>query len=137
MKKRTIELCGKQVEICYCAATEQGYEIMSGKSIQVFFPTYGKDEEGKDKMVAPPEATTGDYMMLGLAGIFAAYGSMDQESPITQNDVLYHIGRKERDLLITTIVDLRNEWYDIPSVVKKNLTTEQNADSKEGEKEKN
>ena len=51
MNTKTIKLCGKDVQIGYCAATENAFENFSDKSIQVFVPTYGKDKDGKDIIV--------------------------------------------------------------------------------------
>ena len=42
LAQKTITLCGKQVEMLYCAATETGYEQLvsgTGKDINVFLPT--------------------------------------------------------------------------------------------------
>ena len=47
MTSKKITICGKEVELFYCAATENGYERFSdGKTIGVFIPTFKMDEEG-------------------------------------------------------------------------------------------
>lgn len=136
MNTKTIKLCGKDVQIGYCAATENAFENFSDKSIQVFVPTYGKDKDGKDIILAPAEAKLGDYVLLAFAGIYAAYSYLGEEPPITSNDLLYNIGSVERNVLIEAIIALRNEWYSIPAVVKENLTTE-TKETGEGENGKN
>lgn len=136
MNTKTIKLCGKDVQIGYCAATENAFENFSDKSIQVFVPTYGKDENGKDIMIAPAEAKLGDYVLLAFAGIFTAYEYSSATPPITSNDLLYHISSVERNVLIETIIALRNEWYGIPAVVKESLTAE-DTEADKGESEKN
>ena len=123
MNTKTIKLCGKDVQIGYCAATENAFENFSDKSIQVFVPTYGKDKDGKDIILAPAEAKLGDYVLLAFAGIYAAYSYLGE-------------GSVERNVLIEAIIALRNEWYSIPAVVKENLTTE-TKETGEGENEKN
>ena len=137
MKK--ITLCGKQIEMIYCAATENNFEEISGKSIQVFVPTYGKDKDGNDIIIAPAEAKIGDYMMLAVAGIMAAYAQMDKESPVSAKDILFSINGKERNEMITSIIELRNQWYDIPTVVKETIKAEATDDEGErkGTEEKN
>jgi hypothetical protein len=48
---KTIIICGRKVEMLYCAATETGYEQLvsgTGKDINVFLPTITeRDSDGK------------------------------------------------------------------------------------------
>lgn len=105
MKSRTITLCGKEVEVIYCAATETGFETLRDKSMGVFAPDEGK-------------ATTEDYIALGFVGIIAAYTRRGEDVPITSADILYDATPAEVQSLIVTILELRNEWYQVPSIVK-------------------
>jgi hypothetical protein len=117
-KIEKITLCGKKVKIMYCAATETGYENLSGKSSQVFLPTVlERDENGKVTKSEPPAAVLGDYIKLALAGIIAAYASEDKESPVTVKDILYHATSEEITNLVGTIGKLRVAWYNVPDVV--------------------
>ena len=119
-KIETITLCGKKVKIMYCAATETGYEIVAGKSSQVFLPTIiERDENGKVTKAEPPAATLDDYIKLALAGIIAAYESEDENKkpPVTSKDILYHATSEEVTNLVGTIGKLRKEWYNVPDVV--------------------
>jgi hypothetical protein len=118
-KIETITLCGKDVNIMYCAATETGYEIVAGKSSQVFLPTVlERDENGKVTKAEPPAATLDDYIKLALAGIIAAYASEDKEPPVTDKDILYKATSEEITNLVGTIGKLRVAWYNVPDVVK-------------------
>ena len=118
-KIETITLCGKDVNIMYCAATETGYEIVAGKSSQVFLPTVlERDENGKITKAEPPAATLDDYIKLALAGIIAAYASEDKEPPVTDKDILYKATSEEITNLVGTIGKLRVAWYNVPDVVK-------------------
>ena len=118
-KIETITLCGKDVNIMYCAATETGYEIVAGKSSQVFLPTVlERDENGKITKAEPPSATLDDYIKLALAGIIAAYASEDKEPPVTDKDILYNATSEEITNLVGTIGKLRVAWYNVPDVVK-------------------
>ena len=47
--EKNIQICGKQVTMRYCAATETGYEKIAGKSSAIFVPEIEKDEEGNIK----------------------------------------------------------------------------------------
>lgn len=137
--QKTITLCGRHVEMIYCSATENGYEDLSGKSIQVFVPTYGKDADGNDIIVAPAEAKIGDYVTLAIAGIMAAYALHEQDAPVGPKDILFKINGKERNEMITSIIELRNKWYDIPDVVKDMIKADASVsnDDKKGDEGKN
>ena len=117
-KIETITLCGKKVNIMYCAATETGYETVAGKSSQVFLSTVlERDENGNVTKSEPPAAVLDDYIKLALAGIIAAYESEDKKPPVTSKDILYHATSEEVTNLVATIGKLRKEWYNVPDVV--------------------
>ena len=124
MTKKTITICGKEIEIFYCAATENGYERMSGKQINVFVPTFNKNEKGETVIDKLPEATNEDYLTLAIAGIVAADSYYERESSITSKEIIYEAEPKDVQELITTIIDLRNEWYSVPKVVEESVKKE-------------
>lgn len=130
--EKTITICGKEVKMIYCAATENGYEDLSNKSIGVFVPEFGKDEEGNDIIVKQAEAHIGDFVMLAIAGIIAYYAKNNQGVPVKTEEIIYESRPAERNELITAIVELRNEWYKVPSVVKPDMKPDNR-----GEKSKN
>ena len=134
MNAKTISICGKQVELLYCAATETGYESLSGQSCEIFIPEITKDETGKiidTKMLA----TTRDYIQLAVAAIIAAYASKGQDEPVTADDILYHATSHEVTQLITAVIELRNAWYQVSSVVKPEENEEdENKDDKDTSK---
>ena len=117
MTKKTITICGKQVEIFYCTATENGYERMSGKQMNVFLPTFKTDENGQQVIDEPPQATNEDYLYLALSGIVAADTYYERDTTITSKEILYEAKPAERNELVNTIIELRSEWYDIPKIV--------------------
>ena len=123
--EKTITICGKEVKMIYCAATENGYEDLSNKSISVFVPEFGKDDEGNDIIVKQAEAHIGDFVMLAIAGIIAYYAKNNQGVPVKTEEILYESRPAERNELITSIVELRNEWYKVPSVVKPDMKTDE------------
>lgn len=128
MKQKKIEICGCEVELFYCAATENGFERLSGKLIDVFLPVLAKNDEGKTVIAGMPPASNEDYMMLALSGIAAADSFNEREPVITSKDILYKATPAERTLLIDTIMELRNEWYDIPKVVNDAIEKEHEAE---------
>ena len=134
-KIETITLCGKNVNIMYCAATETGYEIVAGKSSQVFLPTVlERDENGKVTKAEPPAATLDDYIKLALAGIIAAYESEDKKPPVTSKDILYKATSEEITNLVGTIGKLRVAWYNVPELV---ASEQQQPTTDKGEQPKN
>ena len=137
MTSKKITICGKEVELFYCAATENGYErISDGKTIGVFIPTFKMDEEGNQVIDQLPAATNEDYMMLAMAGIVAADTYYKREAVINSEDILYNATPTERRLLIDTILELRNEWYEVPKIINE-IMRKENAKVKADEQPKN
>ena len=127
--QKTITICGREVDMLYCAGAETGYEeISEGKSSDVFSPHRDKDENGNE-IFLPPEATTGDWIKLAFASIICAYAKIDKKTPISIKDILYDATPLEVTELITAVFTLRNEWYKIPSVVKEEMKPAANADN--------
>lgn len=112
--EKTITICRKEVKMRYCAATETGYEQMSGKSI-------GDIDFKKQE----------DLIRLSLAAILAAYLRDEAEAPVTSTDILSDAKPKELIEMFKTIFELRAAWYEVPVVVKPEM--EENAGDK-GEK---
>lgn len=137
MTQKKITLCGKTVELIYCTATENGFELISPNTINVFVPTFGKDKEGNDVIIEPARATVGDFITLAVAAIVAAYTRKGQEPPVTSEEILYDITPQERNELLTAIIELRNEWYAVPKSVEETLKKENEAAKGEGEEPKN
>ena len=119
---KTIIICGRKVEMLYCAATETGFEqLVSGtnKDINVFLPTIAeRDADGKPTKYEQPAATAEDYIKLALASVIAAAARQKKEPVITADDIMYEATPDEITTLITTVVELRNAWYSIPEAVK-------------------
>ena len=116
--EKTIQICGKDVRMRYCAATETGFESLSGKNVNVFTSTPTEfDKDGKPTKFGPPVATTQDYLTLAVAAIVAAYARNEEEPPVKSEDILYDATPQEVSNLLTTVVMLRVEWYKVPEVV--------------------
>jgi len=117
---KTIKMNGQDVQIMYCLATETGFEQLSKKpAADVFNPTITEyDDDGKPKSMLPAPATSDDYTKLAYAGIVAAYSRNGQQSPITYEYLLYDAKPTEIAELIKTIAELRNEWYNVPDIIK-------------------
>ena len=134
MNAKTITICGKDVEMLYCAATETGYESISGQSCEIFIPEISKDKKGKEQIRM--RATTRDYIQLAVAAVIAAYTRKGEDAPVTADDILYNATSQEVTQLITTVIELRNAWYQVPSVIKPEDDTPKDQKEEEG-KQKN
>lgn len=110
--EKTITICGKEVKMRYCAATETGYEQMSGKSIGDF------DFRNQE-----------DLIRLSLSAILAAYLRDEAEAPVTSADILSDAKPKELIKMYTVLLELRAAWYEVPAVVKQEM------EEKEGDKQ--
>ena len=110
INEKTIKLCGKDVRLLYCAATENGFEQISGKSIN--------DINFKSQ---------DDITRLAVAAILAAYSRTNEDAPVTSNEILYETNSKELTELFKALLELRMEWYDLPKVVKEEVEKEQEA----------
>jgi hypothetical protein len=112
---RKITIIGREVEMIYCAASETGFEDLAGKGADIFNPIPVPDENGDIKELLPPPATTKDYIYLAIACIVAAAAMKDEEAPDLTKDILYKATSEEIKMLVKTVVELRMEWYHIPT----------------------
>lgn len=108
--EKTIKLNGKDVLMRYCSASETGFEQIAGKSSDVF----SFHREGEE--LKAPTATLDDYQKLAIASIVAAYRRKNEEPPITAEYIMYDATSTEINDMITTVIELRNEWYKVPEV---------------------
>ena len=108
--EKTIKLDGKDVLMRYCSASETGFEQIAGKSSDVF----SFHREGEE--LKAPAATLDDYIKLAIASIVAAYRRKNEEPPITAEYIMFDATSTEINDMITTVIELRNEWYKVPEV---------------------
>jgi hypothetical protein len=131
--ERTINICGQEVRMRYCAATETGFEALSGKKIEIFTPTVLEyDEHGKPVKIEPPKASSDDYIKLAMSAIVSAYARNNEEPPITADAIIYDANPQEVTLLLTTVIQMRAEWYQLPATIPATET-----DEPKGKKRKN
>lgn len=111
------ELEQTEVKMLYCAASETGFQSLSGEVIDVFNPEVGKDEKGEVVIKSAPKATDMHYIQLAIACIVAAYESEGKKSPIASEDIMYHATREEVVKLVQAVVEMRTEWLFVPSTI--------------------
>lgn len=115
----TIKILGKKVLMRYCAASETGYEQISGKSSEIFLP------KKVDGVAIPSAAKLEDFLSLAVASIIAAYSYRDEEPPVTSKEIMYDCKPEEITLLVKTVGQLRIQWYTIPKTAPKPTETQQ------------
>lgn len=116
INEKTIKLCEKDVRMLYCAAAENYFEQLSGKSIN--------DLNFKSQ---------DDITRLAIATILAAYAKTNEDAPISSNDILYETNSTELTELFKALFELRMKWYEVPKVVEEDIKNEQE-ETKESEK---
>ena len=106
--EKTITICGKEVKLRYCAATETGFEQLAGKSI-------GNIDFNSQE----------DLLRLSVAAIIAAYQREGQEAPIESKDILFDAKPTEIIELFKAVFELRAAWYNVPLVLEESIKEEQ------------
>ena len=98
MKTKEITLCGKQVTLAYCFATEIAFRKYTGKSIEEYEP--GNAEH---------------IIYLILSAILSFYEGEKQKAPVVDTDIMYHATPEELTNALTVALELRREWYQLPA----------------------
>lgn len=108
--EKNINICGKDVKIRYCAATETGFERLAEKSISEI--DFSKQE---------------DLIRLAMSAIIASYERDGQEAPITSKDILFDAKPDELIELFKSVLEIRAAWYNVPIVVKPEMEEKEDA----------
>jgi len=97
MKTKKITLCGKEVTIAYCFATELAFKNFTGISIENF------------------DATNPEHIIYLILSAIAAYCQKKEiEAPIKDTDLMYEAKPQELIVGLTEVMKLRAEWYELP-----------------------
>ena len=97
MKTKEITICGKQVMLAYCFATELAFKNFTGLEIEEFDPT------NRDHIT---------YMI--LAAIAAYYQKREEDAPIKDTDLMYNASPKEIVKTLNEVFKLKADWYELP-----------------------
>lgn len=104
MKTKEITLCGKQVTVAYCYATEIAFGNFTGLSIDQF------DAHNSEHPI---------YLILSAIQAYNLSLSEDKKSDIRDYDIMYNATPDEIKIAFRTICELKCEWYGIPLIEKK------------------
>ena len=109
MITKEITLCGKQVMLAYCYATEISYKILSDEDIIDF----GQEIAEKIQHEQMPDIRKTIYLL--LAAMQSYYEAKDEECPITDKELMYECTPQEIGKALGTLLGLRVEFYHTPA----------------------
>ena len=109
MITKEITICGKQVTLTYCYATEISYKILSDEDIIDF----GKEVVEKIQHEQMPDIRKTIFLI--IASMQSYYESKGQECPITDKELMYECTPQEIGVALGTIIGLRSQFYHVPS----------------------
>lgn len=127
MTTKTITIAGKEVTLAYCYATEIGYKLLSDEDINV----YMADAMEALKESRMPDTRKTVYVIIAAIN---AYSEWQGEKPvISDRDLMYKATPLELGTALGTIIQLRADFYKVPSDEPKDEQQEE----KKPEQEKN
>lgn len=109
MITKEITLCGKQVTLAYCYATEISYKILSDEDITDFIIEVATAIQDKNRM--PDIRKT---IFLVLASMQSYYESKGEKAPITDKQMMYDSMPEELGTALGVVIGLRTNFYHIP-----------------------
>lgn len=109
MIKKETTICGKQVTLAYCYATEIAFKDLSDQDI-TYFMIEAIPQIQDQKMPSAKKVTH-----LIVASMMSYYESKDEKMPIDVKDIMYQATALEIGNALGVIIGLRAEFYHIPS----------------------
>lgn len=97
MKQKEIQLCGKQVFVAYCFATEIAFKNFTGENIENF------DVNNPEHII---------YLI--LSAIAAYYQKHETDAPVKDTDLMYEAEPTDLIEALNEVMKLRAEWYKLP-----------------------
>ena len=102
MKTKEITLCGKQLMVAYCFATEIAFKKFTGANLDDFD-------------AANPE----HIIYIILSAIATYYQKEGIYAPVTDENLMYDVQPRELIDALNEVLKLRADWYQIPKGDKK------------------
>lgn len=109
MIKKETTICGKQVTLAYCYATEIAFKDLSDQDITDFM-IEAVPQIQDQKMPSAKKVTH-----LIVASMMSYYESKDEKMPIEVKDIMYQATASEIGNALGVIIGLRAEFYRIPT----------------------
>ena len=108
MITKEITICGKQVMLAYCYATEISYKILSDEDIIDF----GQEIVEKIQHEQMPDIRRTIYLI--IASMQSYYESKGETCPITDKELMYECTPQEIGQALGIIIGLRQMFYHVP-----------------------
>ena len=108
MITKEITLCGKQVKLAYCYATEIAYKDLSNEDML----DYAKHAVEAIQAQRDPDIKRTIFAI--LACMMAFYEDADK-APVKDSDIMKEATPVELGTAMLTILSMRNEFYHVPS----------------------
>ena len=97
MKTKEITLCGKQLMVAYCFATEIAFKQFTGTNVDEF------------------DATNPEHIIyIILAAIATYYQKEGIDAPVKDENLMYDAQPKEMIEALNEVLKLRADWYQLP-----------------------
>lgn len=107
MLTKEITLCGRQVTLAYCYATEIAYKDLSDENIA----DYIKEAVACIQAETDPDVKHTIYAILSC---IQAYYEDPAKAPVTDRDIMRDATPAELGTAIFTIIGLRMDFYKVP-----------------------
>jgi hypothetical protein len=104
-----ITICGKQVTLAYCYATEISYKILSDEDIIDF----GQEVIEKIQHEQMPDIRKTIFLI--LASMNAYYESKGEKASVSDKELMYECTPQEIGQALGVIIGLRSQFYHVPT----------------------
>ena len=108
MVQQTIQICGKDVNLAYCYATEISFKVLAEEEIHDFL----REATAKVQAKQMPDIRKAIFLILAAASAY--YESKGEELPITDKDLMNEAGPEEFGTALGTCIKLYMEFYHLP-----------------------
>jgi hypothetical protein len=109
MITKEITICGKQVTLAYCYATEISYKILSDEDIIDF----GQEVVEKIQHEQMPDIRKTIFLI--IASMQSYYESKGEQCPVTDKELMYECTPQDIGMALGVIIGLRTNFYHVPS----------------------
>ena len=107
MTKKEITICGKQVTLAYCYATEIGYKNLAGEEMTDFV------QESVNAIESEKSPNIEKVIYAIIAAMMAFYEDADK-MPVKDKDIMKDATPLEIGTALGTILGLRGKFYYVP-----------------------
>ena len=109
MITREVTLCGKQVTLAYCYATEIAYKDLTNEDI-IKYIRYAIE------CIQSKEDPDIKQSVFAIVACMIAYSQSknEEETPVTEKELMLHMSPLELGKAVLAIISMRLEFYKVP-----------------------